>query len=276
MDSRETGYVALEGQIVGGGPRGNRVGSLGVFLDHSPADFGLAPHQTSWGGSLRTGLSEALVTDLDDNTYDLSWLRALPADAERAIVQLRGLLEDERDPIDRHYMLCELEERLYRCRSIRASALEELDLVAEQHHAEMASIRPALLEKFGIVPVIGMYRQASIRCQKAKRWDSAREWAQRGLDVYGDRGARPDPVDDLHRRVAFATAKIEEAARPSERKPHAVSVHAVSVAASPREPKIETLVCTSCGSSFERERTRGRKPKICPACRGLSASVASD
>jgi predicted Zn-ribbon and HTH transcriptional regulator len=34
------------------------------------------------------------------------------------------------------------------------------------------------------------------------------------------------------------------------------------------EPVLELLVCRSCGSSFERVRTRGRKPTLCPSCRG--------
>jgi hypothetical protein len=33
----------------------------------------------------------------------------------------------------------------------------------------MSSIRPALIERFGVVPVVEMYRQAAIRCQKARR-----------------------------------------------------------------------------------------------------------
>jgi hypothetical protein len=269
MASSATSHVALEGQIVGGGERGNGIGSLGLFLDHNPADFGLAPHYTS-GGRLRTGLSNAIASDLDDDNYDLSWLRTLELDDETAAAQLHSLLEREHDPIDRHYMLCELEERLYRCRNARPSALQEFDAVCAQHHEEMAVLRPALLEKFGVVPVIEMYRQASIRCQKAKEWESAREWAQRGLHVYGDRAARPEVVEDLHKRVAHATAKIEAVPRPKERRSRTVAV----AAASPKL-EVETLVCASCGESFERERTRGRKPKLCPTCRGSTNPVTT-
>jgi rubrerythrin len=263
-----TGHVALEGQIVGGGPRSDGIGFLGVFLDHNPLDFGIAPHYTT-GGSLRTGLSEAIATDLEDDDYDLSWLGTLPDDDNVAVGQLKALLEDERDPIDRHYMLCELERRLYQSRDERPSALEEFDSICARHHEEMVSLRPALLSKFGSIPVIEMYRQASIRCQKQKHWEAARDWAQRGLDVYGDEAARPEVIDDLHKRLAHATAKIEA---PTQTKRKSRSV---SVATATAELVSETLICGSCGASFERERTRGRKPKTCPTCRRPSRPVPS-
>jgi hypothetical protein len=47
--------------------------------------------------------------------------------------------------------------------------------------------------------------------QKAKQWELVREWAQRGLDLYGEEAARPEAVEDLHKRVAHATAKIAAA-----------------------------------------------------------------
>jgi hypothetical protein len=269
MGSCEGGYVALEGHVVGGGDRGGRIGSLGVFLDHDPADFGIAPHHTT-GGTLRTGLSEAIATDLEDDSYDLSWLNSLSSDDERAAQHLQRLLADEREPIDRHYMFCELESRLYHGREARPSALEDFDAACEQHHGEMSVLRPALVSKFGVVPVIELYRQAAIRCQKAKRWEAAREWAQRGLDIYGEQAARPEVVEDLHKRFAHATAKIEAASQRRERTPRAVTVTTAR-----HLPEIETLVCSSCGNGFERERTRGRKPKLCPVCRGEIAPAAT-
>jgi hypothetical protein len=266
MASCETGYVALEGQIVGGGSRGDRIGFLGVFLDHEPADFGIATG-VGGGSSLRTGLTEALATDRADDDYDLSWLTTLAADDADAVTELRALLECERDPIDRHYMFCELEERLYRCRDRWASALDEFDHACVEHHNEMPALTSALVGKFGAVPVIEVYRQASIRWQKAKNWDAARAWAQRGLDVYGDAAARPEVVADLQKRVAHAAVKLEAAARPKTRAPRSIQV------ATATTRQLETLVCTSCGAIFERERTRGRKPKSCPTCRGVTASV---
>lgn len=261
-------FVALHGVICGGGSREDaRIGFLGVFLDHDPADFGLPRHHVSTG-HLRTGLSEAIATDLEDDSYDLSWLNVLSADDETAAGQLWILLADEEEPIDRHYILCELEHRLYRLRE-SASALDGFDEACEQHHAEMETIRRALLEKFGVVPMIELYRQAAIRWQKAKDWESARAWAERGISVYGDQCARSEVVDDLRKRLAYADAKLAAGERPRTRKS---SGSTISV--SP-ETVIEELFCTACGCAFTRTRVRGRKPKLCPACRGDVSSASS-
>ena len=75
--------------------------------------------------------------------------------------------------------------------------------------AEMVSIRPALMEMFGKIPRINTYRQASIRCQKNKDWLGMRQWAEKGLEVYGEHPARPEDVDDLHKRLDVATAKLK-------------------------------------------------------------------
>lgn len=254
--------VALHGQIVGGGEAEGRLGMLGVFLDHDPADFGLRLHEVAHIGELQTGLSQAIATDLEDDSYDLSWLDKLsgthsPGD----VVVLRRLLPDEDEPIDRHYMFAELEKCLYRCRDAFASALDEFDEVCHQHDAEMATIRPALLDKFGAVPVIDMYRQAAIRCQKAKRWDDMRGWASGGLAMYAEDAARPEAVEDLHKRLAYAEAKLASGTRGVP--PRAAAGNG---ALSERPPAIETLICATCGASFERVMTRGRKPSRCPAC----------
>jgi hypothetical protein len=92
---------------------------------------------------------------------------------------------------------------------------------------------------------------------------------ERGIAVYADQAARPEVVDDLHMRVAYAAAKIEAAERPKVRKPRGSNVAAIQA------PVLETLICESCGASFEPERTRGRKPKACPVCRGLTSPVVS-
>lgn len=261
------GDVALEAQIVGGGPRAGGTGFLGVFLDHDPADFGLSPQSSAKGPTLRTGLSEAMKTDLRDDSYDLSWYEELSEDDATAVKQLRSKLDAERDPIDRHYMLSELEHRLYKCRDAFASALHEFDGVCRQHHEEMLAIRLALLDKFGAVPVIELYRQATIRCQKAKQWPAACEWAERGISMYGDDAARPEVVDDLHKRLAYAKAKIQGVDRPKLRKPRADT----SRTATAQPTELEALVCASCGATFERARTRGRKPRLCPTCRDIAA-----
>jgi hypothetical protein len=238
IETSENGLVALDAAIVGGGPRPDGIGFLGIFLDHDPTDFGLAAHHHSYEGRLRTGLSEAMATDLEDDSYDLSWHHDLSQDDVTAIAQLRAELETEREPIDRHYMLCELEHRLYRCRDAFASALDEFDTVCREHDEEMVTIRPALLDKFGVIPVIETYRQAAIRCQKAKQWQAAQAWAERGIRIYGDVPARPEVVEDLHKRVAYATAKSEAAKRPRARSPRAATV-ATATAAETGEPTVE-------------------------------------
>jgi hypothetical protein len=260
MASCETHYIALDGAIVGGGQRHDGIGYLGVFLDHDPADFGIAAHYTT-GGNLRTGLNQAVATDLGDDSYDLSWLTTLGSDDQAAAEQVRVLLDSEREPIDRHYMFCELESRLYHRRTVDPAALARFDEVCEQHHEEMTVIRPAIVGKFKCVPVIEMYRQAAIRWQKVKEWEAAREWARRGLAVYGLEAARPEAVADLEKRVAHATNKLEPLpmpARPTKTKRAAATI-------------VETLICGGCGQPFERQRARGRKPKLCPTCRDLFA-----
>jgi hypothetical protein len=75
---------------------------------------------------MRTGPTEALLTDEEDESYDLSWLQQLPSDHIGAIGRLRQLLQHDPDPIDRHFMYCELEERLYRSRDEFSTAPIEL------------------------------------------------------------------------------------------------------------------------------------------------------
>jgi hypothetical protein len=262
--------IGLMGQIVGGGPREGGLGMLGVFLDHNPADFGLRPSQITHIGELRTGFSQAVATDLEDDTYDLSWFEHLSGShAAGDIVALRKLLAAENDPIDRHFMLAELGRCLYKSRDAFTSALDEFDAVCVQHDTEMDSIRPALRDKFGSVPVIDMYRQAAIRCQKARDWRRMRFWAERGLAVYGSQAARPEAVADLHKRLGYADAKIAAASAPQ---PASRAERPVGTASGTAGPTSETLVCSDCGAVFKRVRSRGRKPRRCQSCRGTSGS----
>ena len=260
MEHSQVPLVALHAVVVGGGPRDSGLGYLGVFLDHEPTDFGVASHHVSHGrfgaGQLRTGLSEEIE---GDHAAEMAWYRRLPEEDRAAVTELRSLLEHERDPVARHYMFCELEHRLYRLRTVLPAALDEFDAACEQHHNEMTSIRPALVDRFGAVPLIDTYRQAAIRYQKTKLWTAAREWAQRGIDLYGDQAVRPEAVEDLRHRVIYATTKLEQSSRPQTRR--SVPVAAGSL-------RLETLICAECGRTFERLVTRGRKPRTCPTCRG--------
>jgi hypothetical protein len=280
------GYVALAGVIVGGGQRENGLGLLGVWLEHDPAAFGLpstgsfrrvgpASRPVSASGSMRTGFSEAWLTDVDDDSYDLSWFDDLP-DADRpAIALLRGLLASDPDPIDRHFQFAELESRLYRCRDLYETALDEYDAICRQHDAEMATICGAFLAKWGKVPLLETYRQMAIRRQKQKDWTSCLWWAERGLSLYGSAAAREEAVEDLLKRRNRARAKLETtspAARP--RQPTTLTAALAPPAATHRPAgpavpgtEIEVLTCGRCDTRFERLRVRGRKPGLCPDCR---------
>jgi hypothetical protein len=198
--------IALEGVIVG------TDGIYGVFLSCDPEDFGLKrkrSNELSEGSQLRTGLSAALGTDEADDSYDLSWMDELPSDTARRIPKLRQLLEEDPDPIDRHYMFLQLEKDLYSCRDLWESALDEYDAIAERHHIELIeSMRAALLSKFGSIPLIDTYRQACIRTQKAQDWEGSLRWAERGLEIYGENAARPEAVEDLQKRAAKARDKL--------------------------------------------------------------------
>jgi hypothetical protein len=263
VQTREGKSIGLRGVIVGGGIREDGPGFLGVWMSHDPADFGLstvvpAPI-SSMRGSMRTGLTEALLTDEEDDSYDLSWLQQLPSDHIGAIGRLRQLLQHDPDLIDRHFMYCELEERLYRSRDAFSSALIEYDEVCVRHDAEVDGIRDALLAKFGKVPMLETYRQMAIRQQKAKKWSDALWWSERGLALYAQSAARPEAVDDLEKRVAAYRAKLS-----------AGDTQGPQVTRTTREPidgpVIETLLCANCSRPFNRPIARGRKPRHCPSC----------
>jgi hypothetical protein len=238
--------------------RADGPGRLGVFLDHDPADFGLrpmAPPRAS-GSAMRTGLTDALATDQADNAYDLSWMSDLPVDDLRAIKALRQLLEREADAIDRHFMHAHLEALLYRSRDVFSSALDEYDQSCRRHDAEMDGIRAAMVAKWGQVPVLETYRQMAIRQQKAKNFEQALWWAERGLALYAGDCARPEAVDDLQQRAASYRAKLHPQPRPTRPKVER-----------PGQSQVEVLSCASCGRDFRRVRVRGRKPLYCPECR---------
>lgn len=141
------------------------------------------------------------ATDAADETYDLSWVGDLPEDPIRAIPILRQLLVHERDPIDRHFMFHHLETALYKSRDAFASALNEYDECCRQHDAEMQAIRDAFIAKWGTIPWLHTYKQVCIRLAKAKEFEQALWWAERGLAVYGENAGRPDAVEDLRKRA---------------------------------------------------------------------------
>jgi len=277
------GYIALRGMIVGGGYYDDGPGRLGVWLEHDPADFGV--RSASWrtvpagypsaDGVIRTGFTEAWLTDAEDDSYDLSWFNDLPEADRPAIAKLRELLAIDPDPIDRHFQFAELEARLYRSRELYESALAEYDEACARHDAEMEGICRAFMAKWGKIPLLDTYRQMAIRQQKKQDWQACKWWAERGLALYGQRAAREEAVEDLIKRRNRAIAKLAAAARPQSRvrleRPHSDVVSAtpsgdmLGTTGSYAEP--EVLFCQECNGRFERMRVRGRKPTLCPTCR---------
>lgn len=282
------GYVALRGVIVGGGYYDDGPGRLGVWLEHEPADFGVRqtpsshlapPGYTGAEGVMRTGFTEAWLTDAEDGSYDLSWFNDLPEADRPAITKLRGLLAADSDPIDRHFQFAELEARLYRSRDLYESALAEYDEACARHDAEMEGICAAFMAKWGKIPLLDTYRQMAIRQQKKKDWRACRWWAERGLALYGQQAAREEAVEDLIKRRNRAMAKLEAAVRPENRveleRPRRVVVSATPSKGMPgttgSNSEVEVLVCQQCNRRFERMRVRGRKPTLCPTCRMAKA-----
>jgi hypothetical protein len=247
--------VALPGVITGGGIHEDGPGLLGVFLRHDPVTFGLRPVPPAPlpDSRLRTGLSDAFATDGADDSYDLGWMRDLPADDIRAIKMLRQLLARGGDLLDRHFMYTHLESLLYRSRDVFASALDEYDQACRNHDAEMDGIRRAFVVKWGRVPLLETYRQMAIRQQKAKNFEQALWWAERGLAIYGENAARLEAVEELRQRSATYRAKLSPTTRPSQSR-------------TPAHGEMETLSCVSCGRDFQRAYVRGRKPRHCPEC----------
>jgi hypothetical protein len=250
--------IALAGVIVGGGMRADGPGRLGVFLDHDPADFGLRqePLSPPSGSRMWSGLTDALATDGADDSYDLSWMNDLPADDIRAVKMLRQLLQREADTIDRHFMHVHLQTLLYRSRDVFASALDEYDQACRQHDAEMDSIRAAFMAKWGQLPVLEIYKQMAIRQQKARNFEQALWWAERGVAIYRADCARPEAVEDLQKRAQAYRAKLNP--QPRSSRPSITQL---------KGPEVEVLICARCGREFQRTRVRGRKPLHCTECR---------
>lgn len=265
MDLTEAhGYVVVRGEIVGGGMYDDGPGRLGVFLRYSPEGFGIPnPHARTAQTAMRTGLSNAFATDLADDSYDLSWMAGLSSAPNRRVGQLRKMLNDETDPISCHFMHSALESDLYSLRDLTPAMLDEYDAACRAHDADMETIRPALIAKFTVLPLLDTYRQMAVRQQKAKNYEQALWWAQRGLELYGGEASDPSWVEDLQHRAA----KYWEKVHPTPRAPRTPAPSQRSAS------DTETLSCSGCGNSWERAVVRGRKPRRCPQCVGTSATA---
>lgn len=205
--------IALPGAIVGGGIRQDGPGRLGVFLRFDPEAFGLLKVDLGDEPAVRTGMSEALAVTSPSYSEELARISSRSRTDVAAIAELRRYLADESDPVRRHFAYAEIESRLYRCRDIFASALDEYDQYCHQHDAEMDDICQALVAEFGSVPLLELYRQAAIRQQKIHNYQAALRWAERGIALYSGRAATREAVEDLRHRAATYRAKL--AARSS-------------------------------------------------------------
>ncbi|MHB8398004.1 MAG: HIRAN domain-containing protein [Candidatus Limnocylindrales bacterium] len=278
LQERAGTWIALHGAIAGGGPRD----TLGVFLRYDPGAFGLpvraaaaAHHDT--GGHVRTGLAEALSMDAEDDRYGLAWVSQVPDDPSEAAEMLASRLASEPEPVSRHFLYAQFEGHLYRLRDSHPDALRLFDEACTSHDAEMDAIRPALIAMFNRLPLLEVYRQAAIRHQKAHDWEQAVHWARRGLAVYGEDALDPDNVSDLNERIAKYEAKLEAERAPKpirERRPNVE--RAPSPPSHPVTGETEVLTCQSCGRTFERVRTRGRKPTRCPDCREAPVEASTN
>jgi hypothetical protein len=191
--------IALNALIIGGGIREDGPGLLGVFPNHDPTDFGIAPHRV-FDGHLYEGESAA---QLDGR---LGWLGTIPSDPTAAVATLRDHLTRTSDPLDRHFLFLELEARLYRARDAGSSLLD-FDATCISHDTEMTAIRPALLKEFGSVPHLRTYHPMAIRQSKAHAWTAAVWWVERGLGVYGSEAGSPNWPGDLEKRLLVLREK---------------------------------------------------------------------
>ena len=220
--------VALPGVIAGGGPGRP---SFGVFLTYDPGAFGIqVPGRpdgertgTSGNRVIRTGWSDALADDEEDDDYDLSWQGRLPEDRLKAMAFLRRELAEEADPISRHFMFAQLESLLYGARDELPDALTEYDAICESHHGDMGENSTRFDRDVRRPSTLETYKQASIRHQKAQDWSNGLRWARAGIDTYGGDTLRPEFVDDLEKRAATFQAKLETpVATPRQRGPRQI------------------------------------------------------
>jgi hypothetical protein len=250
--------VAMRGDVVGGGPREDGIGRLGVFLRHDITDFGFVHEEGHRDDhDVRTGRHVVVGGEL-------TCLDGLPDDDTGAVKYCRQLLAKEQAPLTRHFVYLQLEHHLYRCREVFGSALEEFDAACQAHDGEMEAIRPALLARFDGIPLLETYRQMCIRQQKLHDWSEVSRWAERGLALYGEQSLQADWPDDLRSRAAKAKEKLVP--RPRVR---TTTAHLPKSAT-----ETEDLVCRRCQTTFTRVVLPGRKPTLCPTCRGQDVAVA--
>jgi hypothetical protein len=215
IESNAGKYIGLRGVVAGGGERDDGPGMLGVFLEFPSDKFGLGIQKSvkSDTGSftMSTGETDAFVTDAQDDSYDLSWMNQLSGDPSKRIVGLKDVLEKNLEPISRHFAFAHLEEIYYQYKEVFPDALKQFDELAEKHHAELeTTIRAAMINKWGKLPNLVVYKKSAIRHSKYKEFEKALAWAEKGLAVYGTDAFKEEWTLDLQKRVVTLKARIEK------------------------------------------------------------------
>jgi hypothetical protein len=152
---------------------------------------GRYPHRVRPLSPEPSGPGLAWLTDVEDDSYDLSWSTNSPM-RRPAIAMLHELLASDPDPIDRHFQFAELETRLYRSRDLYDSALVEFDDACRRHDAEMETIRHAFMAKWGKVPLL----------KPTGRWQSVSRNRRTATPLSGG------PNEDSHSTATTPPAKM--------------------------------------------------------------------
>jgi hypothetical protein len=171
---------------------------LSVRLQFDGAALGVPEHGRSRFHDV--GLGYYLFADGDWPRQDL-W-EGLPPRPGKAVREpaVRQVLATRQEPELRHFAFAALEAALY-FRRRDPSGLAEFDAVCGQHHGEMPTIRPVLLERLNAVPQVTLYRQAAIRWAAAGDFAVSSLWATRGLEFYGNAPEREGDIADLLKRL---------------------------------------------------------------------------
>jgi alanine racemase len=138
-------------------------------------------------------------------------MRSLSGDPSKRILGLKEVLENNLEPISRHFAFAELEEIYYHYKEVFPDALMQYDEIADKHNAELeTSIREAMINKWGKLPNLVVHKKSAIRHSKSKDFEKALDWAKKGLEIYGEDAFREEWTLDLQKRVVTLTARIEK------------------------------------------------------------------
>jgi DNA polymerase III subunit epsilon len=118
--------------------------------------------------------------------------------------------------------------------------------------AAMAHLRPGEQVVTSVLDVERLIAHSCVGC--GRTWTSSARSARRIDRCDECRGDTAPPKPPAVPEPPHASAPHPPTGRPAK------------VAGAPEVSK-ETLVCEECGSSWERQISRGRKPKVCPGCR---------